>query len=555
MKTNRSRCATAILSAAILFAASGQAQQENGPRSGPDAASAAAPAIGVSADASERERLLLERIDKLERRLALIEAGAAPKAATDPTPAGFVPARTVTLSAQPVEQTKDASQQLPPVVPGPAKVQPAAAPAEAEKPAKPEPFAFADFTWMTGNSRQKEFPLAGKVLSGEFRVDTAYTYSFNHPQDNTLGGSTEVFRHNEIQLTDLAFGGDLNWNNVRGRLLTQFGMYSQTQPRNDASPGRGQYNLDNAYRYLGEAYGGYHIDKMYGINIDGGIFLSYIGLFSFYQFDNWAYQPSYVSSNTPWYFTGLRIQIYPSDKLKIEPWIINGWQSYGKFNKAPGLGGQILWRPNGSLSIVSNNYWGRDTLGNTDRNRIHTDDSIQVKYFDKPGSLLDKMAATLTVDLGCEYGGGVSCTGGSDGKPPQYFLGFMLYNRFWFDQDRFGLTIGGGEINNPGRYLVLLPPINGATAFSGTPSYFTQAPGDQFRAWDYSLTFDYMPKDWITFRLEFNRRMASLPYFSGPGGVTPSGGNTGPPGSFVPGFTPDLTRGESRITSAILVKY
>jgi len=107
----------------------------------------------------------------------------------------------------------------------------------------------------------------------------------------------------------------------------------------------------------------------------------------------------------------------------------------------------------------------------------------------------------------------------------------------------------------PGRYLVLLPPINGATAFSGAPSYFTQSPGDPFKAWDYSFTFDYMPKDFITFRLEFNRRMADVPYFTGPGGITPVGGNTGPPGSNVPGFTPDLVRGESRITTAILVKY
>ena len=44
---------------------------------------------------------------------------------------------------------------------------------------------------------------------------------------------------------------------------------------------------------------------------------------------------------------------FPSDKLKIEPWLINGWQSYGKFNHAPGVGGQILWRPNGSVSILS----------------------------------------------------------------------------------------------------------------------------------------------------------------------------------------------------------
>ena len=84
---------------------------------------------------------------------------------------------------------------------------------------------------------------------------------------------------------------------------------------------------------------------MNGINIQAGIFMSYVGLWSYYNFDNWTYQPSYVSSNTPWFFNGMRVQIFPSDKLKIEPWLVNGWQSYGKFNEAPGVGMQLLWKP------------------------------------------------------------------------------------------------------------------------------------------------------------------------------------------------------------------
>src|SRR4051812_23213051 len=99
----------------------------------------------------------------------------------------------------------------------------------------------------------------------------------------------------------------------------------------------------------------------------------------------------------------------------------------------------------------------------------------------------------------------------------------MAYDRLWFARNRFATTLGGGFINNPGRYLVLLPPINGATASSGT-AYFTENPGDQFRAVDASITFDLMPDDWTTFRLEFNRRSASVPYFSGASGVTPPGG-------------------------------
>jgi putative OmpL-like beta-barrel porin-2 len=424
---------------------------------------------------------------------------------------------------------------------------------EVKKPA--EPFAFADFTWLTGSPRTKEPAFDSKFFTPEIRADIAYIYDFNHPKDDTIGGSSEVFRSQEFQLTQLGVGGDFHYDNVRARLMTQFGMYSQTQPRNDPSTSRGQWSLDNAYRYLSEAYGGYHFDKLHGVNVDAGIFMSYIGLFSFYNFDNWAYQPSYVSSNTPWFFNGMRVQIFPTAKLKIEPWLINGWQSYGRFNHRLGLGGQILWRPTGWLSIVGNQYGvGRDTLGVNGRTRWHTDDSVQVKYYDHPESTLDKMAFTLTGDAGCESGGGVSCFGNGKGGPKQSFLGFMAYNRFWFHKGLYAVTLGGGKINNPGRYLVLLPPINGATAASGTP-YFTESPGDPFKAWDATTTFDYMPSQYITFRWEYNHREANVPYFSGSGGITPAGGNTGTLGSFVPGFTPDLRKRENRINLALMVKF
>ncbi len=121
-----------------------------------------------------------------------------------------------------------------------------------------------------------------------------------------------------------------------------------------------------------------------GINVQAGIFMSYIGLFSYYNFDNWAYQPSYVSSNTPWFFNGMRVQIFPNEHLKIEPWLINGWQSYGRFNNRPGIGAQILWRPNGSFEVLGNEYvLGEDTFGVPGRVRYHTDDSIQWKYYDR----------------------------------------------------------------------------------------------------------------------------------------------------------------------------
>ena len=433
--------------------------------------------------------------------------------------------------------------------------------AGAAPPGSGEPFAFADWTWLNGNPRTKEPAFDSKFFTPEIRADVAYHYDFNHPQDDTIGGSSEVFRSNEISLTHLGIGGDFHFDHVRARVLSQIGLYSTATPRNDASYSRGQWQLDNAYRYVNEAYGGYHFDALHGINVDAGIFLSYVGLFSFYNFDNWAYQPSYVSSNTPWFFTGMRIQIFPTQKLKIEPWIINGWQSYARSNARLGFGGQVLYRPRPWLSVLSNNYGaGADALGIPTRTRYHTDNSVEVKYYDRPEQFLDKMAFSLTGDVGCESGGGVNCTTNQKNATGQIvsykqsFLGFMLYNRWWFKKDRYGFTVGGGKINNPGRYLVLLPPVNGATATSGTP-YFTENPGDPFKAWDISGTYDYMPSQYITFRWEFNHRHANVPYWSGPRGVTPPGGNTGAAGSLVSGWSPDLRHTEDRGTMAILVKF
>jgi Putative beta-barrel porin-2, OmpL-like. bbp2 len=529
---------------------------------------------------TERERWVLDRMEQLEKRVAELESKGNPPV----TPATeFSPLQPTSANPSALSLPSGAAAATSSAVASanviPAEKVVALGTAQATEKGKSggvkatasEPFAFADFTWLTGNARTKESPMDTKFFTPEIRADVDYIYDFNHPKDNTISGSSEVFRANEVQVTQLGVGGDFHYDNVRARLMTQFGLYSQTTPRNDASPARGQWNLDNAYRYVSEAYGGYHFNALHGINVDAGIFMSYIGLFSYYQFDNWTYQPSYVSSNTPWFFNGVRVQIFPTEHLKIEPWFTNGWQSYGRFNSRPGLGVQFLWRPNGWLSVLGNQYaLGEDALNTPGRVRYHTDDSIQVKYYDRPERFLSKAAFSLTGDMGCEHGGGVSCAGNSAKGPKQSFLGYMIYNRLWFDRDKYGLTIGGGQINNPGRYLVLLPPINGATAASGTP-YFTENPGDPYKAWDVSGTFDWMPSQYITFRWEYNHRAANVPYFSGSGGVTPPAGNTlGAPGALVclngslaPStgcgpvglWQPDLRKSENRLNMAILVKF
>jgi hypothetical protein len=486
------------------------ANAENAPAPNSTVGAPSAPAVGVSPEVINELEAMKKRIEELEAELKA-RPGAAATPVTTSTGAAAMPANAA-IAAAPV-------QTVPATMSNVAEAAPV-------KPEKIAPFSDWDWTWLNGNPRNKDTAFDSKFFTPEIRADVTYNYDFNKPVDNSEGGSSELFRSNEIQLEQLGIGVDFHLDNVRARFMTQFGMYSTATVRNDPSYSKGQWNIADADRYVSEAYGGYHINALDGINIDAGIFMSYIGLFSYYNFDNWAYQPSYVSSNTPWFFQGLRVQIFPTPHLKIEPWLINGWQSYGSSNSRKGLGGQIKWTPRPWMNIVSNNYGlGHDDLYIPQRARIHTDNSVEIKYFDKPGQTVDKMAFSFTGDLGCEFGGGVSCYGDRAGGPKQSFVGFMLYDRTWFKKDTHGLTIGGGKINNPGRYLVLLPPINGETASSAAINapYFTGNPGDPFKAWDMSVTYDYMPKQWITFRWEYDYRHASVPYWSGRGGVTPPG--------------------------------
>ena len=461
------------------------------------------------------------------------------------------------------------------VPPAAAAAATAAAPADAavEKPPEKasDPFAFGDFTWENGANRQHKALLDSEMFTGSFLLDVNYTASSANPIDNTVVGSTALSRNNEITLAFLGFGGDFHYKNARARLMMQYGLRSTLVPRNDFSTFRGQFDLQTALRYLSEAYGGYHWDVMHGINLDMGIFMSYVGLFSYDNFENWMYLPSFTSDNTPWFFNGIRLQMFPTDTLKIEPWLINGWQTYGKFNEMPGFGAQILWRPTEWFHFNSNDYVGWDTQDNPGRTRFHTDNSIEVRYYNAPAQPLDKMALSLTGDLGGEQGDGVTPFNGK-GKEgscttatpcTQQFLSWMVYNRMWFADDHFAWTFGGGQMHNPGRYLVLAPTGNASPIpqplsaqgiqYSSPTSPFDLSPGTKFDAYDYETGIQYMPNEQVTYDLEFNHREASVPYFAGHGGVTSPDGyiTTTTPA----GWRPDLSKGDTRIIAALLVRF
>ncbi len=507
---------------------------------------------------------------------------------------------------------------------------PAATPAATAAPTSLMGFMnYADFTWVNGNTHEVDFPLAGKVWSPEFLFDTNYAYDFARPNDHVISGSTCTNISNQVVLEHLGFGGDAWLDNVHLRIMTEFGMYATEVPRDDETPARGSWAVVPGVQYLTEAYGGYHFDiaGTDGINIDFGQFPSYVGLYSFYDSENWTYQASYVSSNTPWFFTGERTQIFPNDRFKIELWLINGWQTYNEFDEGLGnvglnFGCELRGAPNPNLVLISNDYIGPDNPDSPQCIKSHTDDSIVCKYFDDPKSGgLDKMAFSLTCDAGMQqgplyvggsptspaaiydsestvYGNGPSDIGiGENGNPTgygpinapaytvnsayvtvgpgnkpgqyaEYFLGTMAYDRMWFAHDTIAITLGGGWMTNPGRYLALLPDIDGDTAaqYGGDPiatAAFNEEPGLPWTCWDYDISLQIMSNEYITWDFEYTHRNSSVPYFVGPGGVTSSDGWTagaatgstqanGGGGAFT-SYHPDLVNYEDILVGAVMI--
>ena len=181
------------------------------------------PDAEISLDIAKELAVMKARIEQLEAELKSRATGA-PASST----AVAKPKSTPVASVEP-KATESASTGV--------SVNAAAQEAHTGMPEKPkptDPFAYADWTWLNGNPRNKDVVWDSKFFTPEIRMDIHYIQDLNHPRDDTMGGSTEIFRSNEIQIEQISFGGTFHWPNVNARILTMNGMFGVTTPRNDA---------------------------------------------------------------------------------------------------------------------------------------------------------------------------------------------------------------------------------------------------------------------------------------------------------------------------------
>jgi hypothetical protein len=406
-------------------------------------------------------------------------------------------------------------------------------------PPKPEPtldvaeptFGEFDFGWMNGNNPQPSSLLTTGPLTLSLYIDTYYGFQFHRPIDHTVFPTTTAPRHNEISLNLAHLGVDVTGlDGPIGRLYIQYGSTVETIAGQDTTTTRGFYLTNRLLQIVQQAAAGWHFHELHGINAELGIFPSYVGLESYLPEENWAYNHAFMSDFTPYYFFGLRGQLFLTRRFKLELWLVNGWQTFGEWHETRAGGYLWNWRPRAWISIVNSFYAGREAQGDPDSLRLYTDNNLQLRYFHDPTRcLLRSLALSLVADVGHEHRGNA---------PSGWMGGAQLANRVEWTE-RWKSTLRLDIFADQTQAITTKFPVGSAYPWPGTGRLVVGG---------VAATVDYWPSPWLLTRLEYSHREANQPYFSGRGGITGLGGVLPPDPAAQASFTPDLERSDDRLT-------
>jgi hypothetical protein len=444
---------------------------------------------------------------------------------------------------------------LPTASPAPAPASPAAPPPVAITPApsastpapdKPldvrePPFADKDFSWINGSNRQPDslLHIGPTILS--LYVDVFYAFQFNRPIDHTIFPTTVAPRHNEVGLNLASIGIELPPNAIDtarggpvGQFSLQYGDFVQAVSGQDTTVKRGFFLANEALQAVRTASAGWHFHALHGVNLEFGIFPSYMGMESYLPQENWNYTHPFVSDFTPYYFYGGRAQMYLTSNVKLELWVVNGWQTYGQWQEAKSGGYLVNWRPSERFVAANIVYVGQTEATDSGAIRYYTDNYAQLQYFKSKTGFISSSAVCVVGDVGYQ-----SRTSPAPSGP---MAGSSLTHRTEFG-DGWAVTFRGDVYYDQTRAVTNNLPI-------GSPYVLPDAT-KAFLGGGFTTTLDFLPSPWVLTRLEYSHRASNVPFFSGPRGITVNGADgqvgLGP-------FAPDLVKSDDRIVANVTLR-
>ena len=125
-----------------------------------------------------------------------------------------------------------------------------------------------------------------------------------------------------------------------------------------------------AFPNVQEANAGYRLaDELW---IDAGFFLTHIGFESILPQQKYLSSTAYLSWNEPFFQSGLRLSYSPGDRVTLQGWLLNGYNSFVDNNEAKSVGLSLSYTPTDATLLSYNNLFGDEAPRGTDRRQFRS---------------------------------------------------------------------------------------------------------------------------------------------------------------------------------------
>lgn len=231
-----------------------------------------------------------------------------------------------------------------------------------------------------------------KVTFGGF-VDGYYAFDFNRPANFDRAYTTQPARHNEFNVNLAYVEAKLDAPRMRGRFAIQTG--TSVQSNYAGEPRNGSVSGPDLARLIQEAVVGIKLaDNLW---MDGGIYLSHIGMEGFISRDNPMYTRSLVADYSPYYESGAKLTWQATPTIAALFTVVNGWQNISETNAAKSVGVRIDYTPSSSTTFSYYNYLGEEAQDTATHNQFRIYNGIGVK-----GNLTSQFLLFAEADYGTQ---------------------------------------------------------------------------------------------------------------------------------------------------------
>ncbi|MEO5815551.1 MAG: porin [Gemmatimonadaceae bacterium] len=298
-------------------------------------------------------------------------------------------------------------------------------------------------------------------------VDGYYAFDFNRPANFDRSFTTQPARHNEFNVNLAFVEAKLDAPSVRGRFAIQMG--TSVQSNYAGEPRLGSISGPDLSRLIQEAVIGTKIaDHLW---IDGGIFLSHIGMESFISRDNPMYTRSMVADYSPYYEAGVKATWQATPALSAQFLLLNGWQIISENNAAKSVGAHLDYTASPSTTLSYFNYLGNEAPDSAVHRQLRFYNGVGVKH-----SLATRLLLLAELDYGTQ--------GHASGSGSSNWYGGMLTARY---QVTSTAAVAGRVERYADKDQVIIATVG---------------PGG-FRASGASLGLDVTPQPRVLWRTEF----------------------------------------------------